>query len=109
MAGCALHGVLDDPAAVARALDGWPLDQDALRTGVAARAAFVAANHGLVRTVAARYQQRGLPLDDLVQEGTIGLLRAVDLFDPTRVPLGSADAPERRSVRSLPDTCSSVR
>jgi len=84
VAGRALHGVLDDPAAVARALDGWPLDQDALRTDVAARAAFVAANHGLVRTVAARYQQRGLPLDDLVQEGAVGLLRAVDLFDPAR-------------------------
>ena len=65
-------------------LAAWPLDQDALRAGHAARAAFVAANHGLVRTVAARYQQRGLPLDDLAQEGTVGLLRAVDLFDPTR-------------------------
>jgi len=65
-------------------LAAWPLDQDALRAGHAARAAFVAANHGLVRTVAARYQQRGLPLDDLVQEGTVGLLRAVDLFDPGR-------------------------
>jgi len=84
VAGRALHGVLDDPAAVARALDGWPLDQDALRTGVAARAAFVAANHGLVVAVAARYQQRGLPLDDLVQEGAVGLLRAIDLFDPAR-------------------------
>ncbi len=78
------HGLDNDPVAVARALDGWPLDQDALRAGHAARAAFVAANHGLVRTVAARYQQRGLPLDDLVQEGTVGLLRAVDLFDPAR-------------------------
>ncbi len=78
------HGLDNDPAAVARVLDGWPLDQDALRAGAAARAAFVAANHGLVVTVAARYQQRGLPLDDLVQEGTVGLLRAVDLFDPGR-------------------------
>ncbi len=30
------------------------------------------------------HQQRGLPLDDLVQEGQGGLLRAVDLFDPAR-------------------------
>jgi len=65
-------------------LAAWPLDQDALRAGHAARAAFVAANHGLVRAVAARYEHRGLPLDDLVQEGTVGLLRAVDLFDPAR-------------------------
>jgi len=78
------HGLGDDPVAVARALDGWLLDQDALRAGAAARAAFVAANYGLVVAVAARYQQRGLPLDDLVQEGHVGLLRAVDLFDPAR-------------------------
>jgi len=62
----------------------WPLDQDALRAGDAARAAFVAANHGLVVAVARRYQHHGLPLDDLVQEGTVGLLRAIDLFDPAR-------------------------
>jgi len=78
------HGLDNDPAAVARALDGWPLDQDALRAAAAARAAFVAANHGLVVAVARRYQHHGLPFDDLVQEGTVGLLRAVDLFDPTR-------------------------
>jgi len=78
------HGLGDDPAAVARALDGWLLDQDALRAAAAARAAFVAANYGLVVAVAARYQHRGLLLDDLVQEGHVGLLRAVDLFDPAR-------------------------
>jgi len=49
-----------------------------------ARAAFVTANRRLVLAVPLRYQHRGLPLDDLVQEGTVGLLRAVDLFDPTR-------------------------
>jgi len=65
-------------------LAAWPLDQDALRVGDAARVAFVAANGRLVVAVARRYQHRGLPLDDLVQEGTVGLLRAVDLFDPAR-------------------------
>jgi len=65
-------------------LAAWPLDQDALRAGAAARATFVAANERLVVAVARRYQHRGLPLDDLVQEGTVGLLRAIDLFDPTR-------------------------
>jgi RNA polymerase sigma factor (sigma-70 family) len=65
-------------------LAAWPLDQDALRAGDTARAAFVAANHGLVVAVARRYQHHGLPLDDLVQEGHVGLLRAVDLFDPAR-------------------------
>ena len=84
VAARALQGVLDDLAAVARALDGWPLDQDARAAGHAARVTFVAANRGLVHAVALRYQHRGLPLDDLVQEGTVGLLRAVDLFDPAR-------------------------
>jgi len=65
-------------------LAAWPLDQEALRAGDAARAAFVAANQRLVVALARRYQHRGLPLDDLVQEGTVGLLRAVDLFDPAR-------------------------
>ncbi len=64
-------------------LAAWPLDQEALRAGDAARAAFVA-NGRLVVALARRYQHRGLPLDDLVQEGAVGLLRAVDLFDPAR-------------------------
>ncbi len=74
----------DARARVLAALTAWPLDQDALRAGAAARATFVAANRRLVVTIAARYQHRGLPLDDLVQEGTVGLLRAIDLFDPAR-------------------------
>ena len=74
----------DARAHILAALDAWPLDQPALRAAAQARAAFVAANRGLVHAVAARYQQRGLPLDDLVQEGTVGLLRAIDLFDPAR-------------------------
>jgi len=65
-------------------LAAWPLDQEALHAGDVARAAFVAANGRLVVAVARRYQHRGLPLDDLVQEGAVGLLRAVDLFDPAR-------------------------
>ncbi len=74
----------DARARVLADLAAWPLDQEALRAGDAARAAFVAANGRLVVAVARRYQHRGLPLDDLVQEGTVGLLRAVDLFDPAR-------------------------
>jgi len=74
----------DARARLLAALVAWPLDQDALRAGDAARAAFVAANQRLVVALARRYQHRGLPLDDLVQEGTVGLLRAVDLFDPAR-------------------------
>lgn len=38
----------------------------------------------LVRAVARRYARRGEPLDDLVQVGSIGLLKALDRFDPDR-------------------------
>ncbi len=37
---------------------------------------------GLVRSVAWRYQGLGLPPDDLVQEGAIGLLSAIDDYEP---------------------------
>jgi RNA polymerase sigma-B factor len=38
----------------------------------------------LVRALAQRYRDLGEPLDDLVQVGTIGLIHAVDRFDPER-------------------------
>ena len=38
----------------------------------------------LVKALARRYANRGEPLDDLVQVGTIGLIKAIDRFDPTR-------------------------
>lgn len=50
----------------------------------AARDQIVAAHLRLVRSVARRYRNLGLPVDDLVQEGSIGLLAAIDEFDPVR-------------------------
>ena len=38
----------------------------------------------LVKALARRYANRGEPLDDLVQVGTIGLIKAIDRFDPAR-------------------------
>jgi RNA polymerase sigma-B factor len=38
----------------------------------------------LVRSLARRYSGRGEPLDDLIQAGMIGLINAVDRFDPSR-------------------------
>ena len=48
------------------------------------RQQFIEANLKLVVSIAKRYQGQGLPLEDLIQEGNLGLLRAVEKFDATR-------------------------
>ena len=52
-----------------------------VRKAEAARQRFIMANLRLVVSVARKYQGQGLPLLDLIQEGNIGLMRAVELFD----------------------------
>ncbi|WP_460352587.1 sigma-70 family RNA polymerase sigma factor [Actinoallomurus acanthiterrae] len=52
--------------------------------GDAAKDRFILANLRLVVSVARRYPTDGLSLLDLIQEGTIGLIRAVEGFDPRR-------------------------
>jgi len=49
-----------------------------------ARNQLILANTRLVVSIAKAYQGRGLPLADLIQEGNLGLLKAVDRFDPER-------------------------
>jgi RNA polymerase primary sigma factor len=49
-----------------------------------ARERVVVANLGLVRAVASRYRDLGIPFDDLVQEGSLGLLDAIERYDPCR-------------------------
>ena len=70
------EGELDEMAAKERRLT--------LHRGKRAKERMIQANLRLVVSVAKKYQRRGLDLLDLVQEGTLGLERAVDRFDPTR-------------------------
>ena len=53
------------------------------RGDAAARDHMVRANLRLVVNIARGYGNRGLPLPDLIEEGNLGLLRAVEGFDPT--------------------------
>jgi RNA polymerase primary sigma factor len=59
-------------------------DGKTLRRYQKARARLIERNLRLVRSVARRYRNKGLELEDLVQEGSIGLLSAVERVDPDR-------------------------
>jgi RNA polymerase primary sigma factor len=54
------------------------------RGDIAAKEQMVEANLRLVFAVAVRYRGRGVPFEDLVQEGTLGLVRALEKFDHRR-------------------------
>ena len=50
----------------------------------AARDELIMSHLNLVRFLASKFKNRGEPLDDLIQVGTIGLIKAIDRFDPAR-------------------------
>jgi RNA polymerase primary sigma factor len=54
------------------------------RNGDLARGRLIESNSRLVISIARRYLGRGLPLSDLMQEGNLGLIKAVERFDPDR-------------------------
>lgn len=54
------------------------------KEGKAARAHLLEANLRLVVSLAKRYTNRGMPLLDLIQEGNLGLIRAMEKFDYTK-------------------------
>jgi RNA polymerase primary sigma factor len=54
------------------------------RGDMAAKEEMIVSNLRLVRALASRCRGRGVPVEDLVQEGTLGLMRAVERFDHRR-------------------------
>jgi len=60
---------------------GWAIINDNCPQ---ARERMIRANLRLVVAIAKNYTNRGLPLTDLIEEGNIGLLRAVEGFDPSQ-------------------------
>lgn len=77
----AMHRLATEPVLVPQARAS--LQAEVVR-GQQAREQFIVANLRLVVPIAKAYRGYGLPFRDLIQEGNLGLLRAVERFNPAR-------------------------
>ncbi|KAL3915105.1 MAG: hypothetical protein SGPRY_007373 [Prymnesium sp.] len=83
-----------------------------MRVGSAAREKMLVSNLRLVVSIAKKYRGKGLQMEDIIQEGNMGLIRAVEKFDPDRQLKFSTYATYwiRHAIqRSLADSSRTIR
>ncbi len=86
--------------------------KSSMEEGKKARNKLVKSSLLLVASIAKRYNNKGLPLDDLIQEGNIGLIKASERFNPYREERFSTYAIHwiKQSIRrALTDTSRTIR
>ena len=77
-----MHDIGHD--ALLNAADELILARQFAQGDFAARQKMITCNLRLVVSIAKHYQHRGVPLLDLIEEGNLGLMHALDKFDPER-------------------------